>query len=427
MEYPIFYAIAVLILIMNYRIKPVRGVMISLALSVFLVVKYFKVHPYDTSVYVFFLMSLPFITRDFKNKFDIHKEKMREKFSSKKEEHEELLRQDRIQVEGNAEREKKLQQLLSLYEISKDMSTCLFLDDILDIFSATLKKSFRFKSVRFVMLRDSRYIDSVHQIEFGQKTVKSALNELDVELLNVALEIKRMIYVFPQDTSSFSRRLTMVKDFDSLVSIPIFSEGSISAVLYVENLPRAQFDNFVILATQFAIQFQKIMLYKKVQDMSITDSLTDISTRRYFLEKFSEEIKRSMRHKAPLSFLMLDIDHFKEKNDKFGHLVGDVILKKVATILKENLREIDIIGRYGGEELAIVLSGIDKEGAFQVAERIRENIEGTVFEAYDEVVSVTVSIGVSVFPDDGVDMDSLIEYADKSLYKAKESGRNKVC
>ena len=161
--------------------------------------------------------------------------------------------------------------------------------------------------------------------------------------------------------------------------------------------------------------------------MSITDSLTDISTRRYFLERFKEEVRRSMRHKSNLSFLMLDLDHFKEKNDKFGHLVGDVILKEVADILKSNLREIDIIGRYGGEEFSIVLSGIGKDGAFQVAQRIRESIEGAVFKAYDEVVSTTVSIGISVFPDDAADVENLIELADKALYKAKETGRNRVC
>jgi diguanylate cyclase (GGDEF)-like protein len=124
---------------------------------------------------------------------------------------------------------------------------------------------------------------------------------------------------------------------------------------------------------------------------------------------------------------MLDLDHFKEKNDNFGHLVGDVILREVAHILKSNLREIDIIGRYGGEEFTIVLAGTGRNGALQVAERIRENIASAVFKAYDEVVSTTVSIGVSVFPDDGANIDSLIEAADKALYKAKETGRNRIC
>ncbi len=157
------------------------------------------------------------------------------------------------------------------------------------------------------------------------------------------------------------------------------------------------------------------------------DSLTGIGTRRYFLERFSEEIHRSMRHKLNLSFLILDLDYFKQTNDRFGHLVGDVVLREVAVILKSNLREIDVIGRYGGEEFTIVLTGIDREGAFRVAGRIRENIEAAVFRAYDEVITTTVSIGISVFPEDGLDAETLIETADKALYKAKETGRNRVC
>ncbi len=190
---------------------------------------------------------------------------------------------------------------------------------------------------------------------------------------------------------------------------------------------RPHFENFIILVGQFAIQLQKVILYKKVQEMSITDSLTEISTRRYFLERFNEETRRSMRHKKSLSFLMLDLDNFKECNDKFGHLVGDVVLKEVSAILKSNLREIDIIGRYGGEEFAIVLTGTGRKGAIQVAERIREGIESATFKAYDEVVSSTVSIGISVFPEDGADVGSLIEAADEALYKAKKTGRNRVC
>jgi len=108
-------------------------------------------------------------------------------------------------------------------------------------------------------------------------------------------------------------------------------------------------------------------------------------------------------------------------------LVGDVVLKEVAGIIKSNLREIDILGRYGGEEFAIALADTDKEGALQVAEHIRRSIESAIFKAYDEVTSSTVSIGISTFPENGADANSLIESSDRALYKAKESGRNRVC
>jgi len=415
------------ILFLSYRINLIRVYIFSILISAFILVRDLKIFPYEAAIFVLFINIVPLIADRFKKDFDNHKSNMRAKFEKAKNDYEGLTREDQQQIESNLEREKKLQHILSLYEISKDMSTSLTFEDIFNIFSSTLKKLFRFKVSRLVVLKETKAIDAIYQIELGHRINKVASDDFDRELAKIALESKKTLSISSQAESEFLRRLSIIKSFETLISIPLFAEDKISAVLYIENISRVHFENFIILASQFAIQLQKVILYRKVQEMSITDSLTEVSTRRYFMERATEEIRRSMRHKLNLSFLMLDLDHFKERNDKFGHLVGDVVLKEVASILKSNLREIDIIGRYGGEEFAIVLIGTGREGAFQVAERIRENIEGAVFKAYDEVVSVTVSAGISVFPDDGVDMESLIESADKALYKAKESGRNKVC
>lgn len=412
---------------MSYRISLSRALVFSALASLFILIHRRGLSPYETWVYLLFINTLPIAAERFKKDFDRHKGGMRARFEEVKGSYEGLMQKDRREIGSNLEKEKRLQQVLSLYEISKDMSSSLAFEGIFSIFSSTLKKSFRFRSSRLVLLKGSRDIEAVYQIELGQRIGKVVLDGLDRELVNIAVETKKTISISPQEHPEFSRRLSVIKTFETLVSIPLFVEERIAGVLYIENIHGTHFENFIILAAQFAIQFQKVILYKKVQEMSITDSLTEISTRRYFLERFLEEIRRSMRHKSNLAFLMLDLDHFKEKNDRFGHLVGDVILKEVAVILKSDLREIDIIGRYGGEEFSIVLAGTGREGAFQVAERIRQSTEGAVFKAYDEAVSTTVSIGVSVFPDDGVDREALIETADKALYKAKETGRNRVC
>jgi diguanylate cyclase (GGDEF)-like protein len=352
---------------------------------------------------------------------------MRNELDSIRKSHDNLLEIDKKQLESNLEIERKTQQVSSLYEISKDMSACLTFEDIFDIFSSALKKSFRFRLVRLVLLKGvNNQIDSVYEIELGRVYAKVAPDNFDRELIDVILQEQKEIKISPVDDSRFSRRLSMVKAFDTLIALPLISEEKMAGILYIENISKIYFENFLILAGQFAIQLQKVILYKKVQDMAITDSLTEVSTRRYFLERFREEIRRSMRRKAVMSFLMIDLDHFKEKNDKFGHLVGDVILKEIANILKSNLREIDIIGRYGGEEFAVVLAGIGKEGAILAAERLRSSIEHSIFKAYDEKVSITISIGISSFPEDGVDEHTLIESADKALYRAKEKGRNRV-
>ncbi len=427
MKFLVYAVISMLVLFLNYRISLGRGVLVSLGAGVFILVQDVNIAPYETFIYVLFINTLPFVADNFKKSFGSHKESMRGRFEEVKGSYESLVKKDRKELESNLEKEKKLKHVLSLYEISKDMSTCLGFEDIVNVFSSTLKKSFRFKFCRIAILKESKEIEAVYQIELGQRISKAAPEDLDKELVNIALERRKIISISPHENEEFSRRLSLIKSFDTLISIPLFVEEKVAGILHIEGIPRTHFENFIILSSQFAIQFQKVILYKAVQEMSITDSLTGISTRRYFLERFSEEIRRSMRHKSSLTLLMLDLDYFKETNDKFGHLVGDVALKEVASILKSSLREIDVIGRYGGEEFSILLTGIEKDGAFQVAERIRESIESEVFKAYDEVVTTTVSIGVGGFPEDGVDLESLIESADKALYKAKESGRNKVC
>lgn len=427
MKFLLYAVTTIIVLFLSYRINIRWAFFLTAGVSTFIFITQKRVFSQEPLIFILFINVIPVITEKFNRDFNVHKDKMKTEFNEVKKDYSGLVQRDRQEIESNLEKEKKLQQVLSLYEISKDMSTCLNFEDIFSIFSSTLRKSFRFRVSRLAILKDRSEIGNVYQVEIGHSVCKVIPDDFDRMLVYETLENKKPIQFLQEDQTQLLRKFSIIKDFDTLISIPLFVEERIVGVLYIENLPRMYFENFMILAGQFAIQFQKVILYKKVQEMSITDSLTEVSTRRYFLERLTEELRRSMRHKTNLSFLMLDLDHFKEKNDRFGHLVGDVILKEVAVILKSNLREIDIIGRYGGEEFAIVLAGISRDGAIQVAERIRQNIEGAVFKAYDEVVSTTVSIGISVFPDDGAEVNSLIESADKALYKAKETGRNRIC
>jgi diguanylate cyclase (GGDEF)-like protein len=185
-------------------------------------------------------------------------------------------------------------------------------------------------------------------------------------------------------------------------------------------------DKFNILAHQFALALKRIKLYKDLERMAVTDSLTNIYTRRYFLERFEEEIKRAMAKKIKLSFLMLDVDHFKMVNDQYGHLTGDYVLKEVGQIIRENIREIDIAGRYGGEEFCIVLPETDLEGSQMVADRIRRVTEERLIKAYDTSIRITISIGISTYPAHGKQVEELIDKADWALYRAKAQGRNCV-
>lgn len=424
--YFIFYLV---VLSVSYRLGLAVSYGISILFSLFIIFTGHKEPVYAKSMFVILLNALPLVSELFKKEFYNCKNKLREEMDEVKTNYNNLSAQEKAQLEANIEKERRMEHTLSLYEISKEMSGCITFEDIFGIFASMLKKSFRFKLIKLILIKKEpdNTIENVYKIKIGDIPSREAPDDFDKEVVNIFLENKNNVIIYSGQEPVSLKRLSIIRDFETLLALPLMAEGEIRGVLFIENLPKIYFDNFLILAGQFSIQLQKVILYEKVQEMSITDSLTEISTRRYFLARFKEELHRSMRRKANLAILMLDIDHFKEKNDKYGHLVGDVILKEAANLLKANLREIDIAARYGGEEFCIVLSGSDRTGAEQVAERLRKSMENAIFKAYDEKVRITISIGISVFPQDGVNETSLIESADKALYKAKSEGRNRVC
>ncbi len=197
-------------------------------------------------------------------------------------------------------------------------------------------------------------------------------------------------------------------------------------VLVYKGVPEQDKEKFTILAHQFALALRRIKLYQEIETLAITDGLTAVYTRRYFMERFEEEIKRSKLRKANTAFLMLDADHFKMINDQYGHLTGDQVLREIANIIKESVREIDLVGRFGGEEFCVVLPDTDLEGATVVAERIRKSAEQKLIKAYDNSLHITLSIGVTIYPSDGKLMEELMDKADWALYRAKSQGRNCV-
>ena len=166
----------------------------------------------------------------------------------------------------------------------------------------------------------------------------------------------------------------------------------------------------------------------ELERLSVTDELTGLANRRRMVAELERELRRSERHGHPFSILMLDVDHFKLFNDAHGHPAGDVVLKRLANTLRECVRDVDTASRYGGEEFLVLLPETPAADAARVAERMRVGTEKDRFtvENGNAPVSVTVSVGYAVFPDDGRTAETLIEAADQALYRSKESGRNRV-
>lgn len=164
----------------------------------------------------------------------------------------------------------------------------------------------------------------------------------------------------------------------------------------------------------------------KAVELAHTDPLTGINNRRAFFINAEKSLAHARRYKQPTAVVMLDIDHFKKVNDSFGHAVGDDVIKSITDLCQNTFREVDIIGRMGGEEFAFVLVGASIEDAMLVTERLRINIEESKVMADGKIISVTASFGVTQYRGDIQTIDTLLAEADVALYKAKSTGRNKV-
>ncbi|OGQ47493.1 MAG: hypothetical protein A3I05_02340 [Deltaproteobacteria bacterium RIFCSPLOWO2_02_FULL_44_10] len=169
------------------------------------------------------------------------------------------------------------------------------------------------------------------------------------------------------------------------------------------------------------------MFHDEFYHMANFDAVTSVYNKRFFIERFREELSHARRARLPLSLFMIDIDYFKNVNDTYGHLAGDFVLSHIATKIKSMIRNEDILCRYGGEEFALILRGTDHNGALLLAERIRVAVGDTFTEFEAQQISVTISTGVATLHDDNFkNADEFIAKADAYLYKSKQQGRNCV-
>jgi len=210
------------------------------------------------------------------------------------------------------------------------------------------------------------------------------------------------------------------------IAAQAFQEGAVG-YLPKSNLSRKKLKKTIDVALDKWMRLQQAMADKeKLERLANLDSLTGLYNRRAISGKLRDLINRANRYKEDFSLVMLDIDHFKKVNDRYGHLTGDEVLEKIATLVRRNIRNTDVVGRYGGEEFIIILPQTNLSSAWVIAERIRSIIENAEMkDPAGNVFTVTVSQGLSEW-ERGEDADALISCADEALYKAKARGRNRV-
>ncbi len=219
----------------------------------------------------------------------------------------------------------------------------------------------------------------------------------------------------------------------SLMLVPLTSHSTAMGVLVAESNDESKFHDkdiqmLSIVARSAALALENAELHRRTEELTINDELTETFNYRYFVQKLQEEKRRAARYNLPLSLIMVDIDWFKKLNDSYGHEIGNLVLKRLSEIIKKCIRDVDVFCRYGGEEFVIILPQTPQVEATQIAERIRQQIEKAVIETVKRgKLKVTVSVGVTSYPENGKSQDDLLAVADQALYRAKGEGRNLVC
>lgn len=266
--------------------------------------------------------------------------------------------------------------------------------------------------------------------------IKVSLADKNENLLSlVALE--GMPLHLTKETIANYRNSSIVQSLKSeeLVLIPLKAKDKINGIIVADNfitrepISKDDLHMLAMLANQAGLAIENSQLYEKTVMLAHMDSLTQLWNHGYFQYLLQTELEKSRAEKAPLSLIMLDIDHFKIYNDTLGHQAGDKILTELALLLKDQSRKMDFVCRYGGEEFAMVLPQADKKEAFLIAERLRMDIEKHAFSHEDifPTKKLTVSLGLASFPEDGLVPAELVAASDKALYQAKNKGRNNTC
>jgi diguanylate cyclase (GGDEF)-like protein len=243
-------------------------------------------------------------------------------------------------------------------------------------------------------------------------------------LLVVGLSAYLLGVTIVRPLNRLTRGANLVANGDLSVEIPVVSGGEIGYLTQIFNsmVGKLRADQDELADINNAL----MMTNKELEELSSTDGLTGLNNRRHMMDTLTNEVARAQRLEHHFSVLMIDIDYFKKYNDSYGHMAGDDLLVKVASVFKESLRSMDFAARYGGEEFLIMLPEHGADKAMEVAERIRANIASATSGDKDGRVAVTVSIGIAAYPDNGATPAALIASADAALYQGKERGRNTV-
>jgi diguanylate cyclase (GGDEF)-like protein len=316
--------------------------------------------------------------------------------------------------------EKKVEKIKMLNEVIYNFSSSLELDACLEVIMRTSQKIFGGDRC-FLWRVDGRELTLKKSVG-GERKEGGFFEKWVLE--------KKTPLIVSDPSRDFRFPLKKGENF-SLISVPIVVNKEIFSLLRIDRDEKKAFTQedlrtLVILGNLASLMIENILLYQQTQILAITDGLTGLYLYAYFFERLNYDLKRARENKTNLSLLMIEIDDFKKCNDTYGHLAGDRVLKELADIFRKNVRHVDLICRYGGDEFAVIMPETDKKGAEITGERIRSYIGRHPFIFENQKIKLTVSVGVSSYPEDASRSQELIDRADQAMYLAKSLGKNKV-
>jgi len=324
-------------------------------------------------------------------------------------------------------------ELAASFTIAQSLISTLELDDVLHRVLEVIRQTFGYANIAILLI--DRKTNELY--------VKAARGYADYIMKKVRLKIAKKegisgyvaatgkLYYAP-DVSKVPFYVVAKRSVKSEATIPLKIKGEIIGVLDIESERLNAFSEkdlrmFSVFASQAAIAIENARLYDETKILSLTDGLTKIANRRHFDLMLDNEVRKARGYSRPVSLAMIDLDNFKNFNDRYGHQVGDRMLVSVARTLKENVRDTDFVARYGGEEFVIIFPETNNHTALRVAERIQGAIRrGSIRIKGVGNVNITISIGIAAYPYHAQDLSTLIKIADRALYRAKQLGKDRV-
>jgi diguanylate cyclase (GGDEF)-like protein/PAS domain S-box-containing protein len=343
---------------------------------------------------------------------------------------------DRKLLEQSEQEQRRLAE--ALRDTAMALSSTLKLDDVLDRILGNIGRLVKY-DVAMVSLIEGDEVCKIRYHHNSQNTsTQLQLRDIHANLINVPI-LKTIIntkqpFIIPdiqRDVRWQSVAIPEMKRVHSLICVPIEIYGNVVGVINVISAIPNFFtalhtERIMAFASQAAVAMENARLFEQAQQLSLTDQMTGLFNMRYFTNFGRLEFERTQRYERTISVVMVDIDYFKNINDTYGHHVGDLALHEIAARIKSAVRTVDVVARYGGEEFVILMPETGLDDARQVAERVRQIIADSSFENKDAVISVTASLGIAEIDKTTKNMEELIRYADKALYKAKANGRNRL-